>query len=383
MLKEDITYLNFGSFGACARPVFEKYQQFQRELEEEPVQFFISKGPQYLKRSREALGRYLGCPADDLVYVTNPSYAVNIVAKSLQLKPGDEILTTDLEYGACEKTWDFVCKRSGAKLVRRHIPLPVQSQQQIVSAIQGGITQNTRLIFISHVTSTTALRLPVEQICAAARDKKIPCFVDGAHGPGLLPLNLSRLGATMYTGACHKWMLTPKGSAFIYVERSFQAKLDPLVVSWGYQSAKPSHSQFLDHHEGQGTRDYSAFLTIPAAIEFMRKNNWEEAAAKSREMVQRNAERFSELLQCELLAPVNEDFITQMLSIPVRTPDPEGLQKLLFEKHKIEVPVMPHNNDVYLRYSINAFNRDEDLDNLYDALNTIQQEGVLLKQRQY
>jgi isopenicillin-N epimerase len=378
LLRNDITYLNFGSFGACPAPIFETYQAFQRELEEEPCQFIFAKGPAYLKRSREALGAYLNCDAQDLVYMPNPSHAVNLVAKSFPLGPGEEVLTTDIEYGACEKTWSYYCKKAGAILRKQHIPLPLTTSAAFVETLFAGVTKNTRLIFVSHVTSSTALIFPVGEICKRAKALGIPCFVDGAHGPGQVDVDLRTLDADYYAGACHKWMMAPKGSAFLYARRDRQAGLDPLVVSWGYDSATPSSSQYLDYHEGQGTRDYSAFISLPACIEFMETHNWKTVAKACRELTQQNAERFTSLLGCKPLAPLTDEFIGQMLSLPVKTSSPEALQLKLFREHQIEIPVMRQGDDVYLRYSINGFNSQEDLDKLYEALKQVINKSELL-----
>ncbi|MBS1635331.1 MAG: aminotransferase class V-fold PLP-dependent enzyme [Bacteroidetes bacterium] len=371
LLRPEITFLNFGSFGACPKPVFQDYQRWQLELEQEPVQFIAVNGIQYLKQSREALGAYVGAAADDLVYVPNPSYAVNIIAKSFDLKPGDEILATNLEYGACDKTWNYYCKKSGAVYVRQPIELPVKSRQAFIDQFFNGLSDKTRMVFISHITSTTGMILPVEEICEIAKSKGLITFVDGAHTPGHIPLDLGTLKADIYTGACHKWMLTPKGCSFLYMRKEYQYIADPLVVSWGYDSAFPSHSRFLDYHQMQGTRDFSAFLTVPAAIAFLEENNWPEVARECRNLVQRNAPRFCELLKTQPLCPITDDFIGQMFSIPIQTEQPEALQRLLFEVYKIEIPVMRHDARVFLRYSINAFNSQADLDRLYSALENI------------
>ena len=368
LLRDDITYLNFGSFGACVKPVFEKYQQYQLELEQEPVLFITGTGPKYLEQSREALGQYLHADKEDLVYVTNPSFAVNTVARSMKLKAGDEVLTTNLEYGACDMTWNYYCEQTGAQYVRKPMTLPLSSKEQFVHELFKGVSPKTRLIFISHITSSTALRLPVEDVIAKAKTLGIPVFIDGAHAPGQVPLNLTTLGADYYTGACHKWMLTPKGSSFLYVKKEKQAAVDPLVISWGYKAAIPSASTFLDYHQFNGTRDFSAFLTIPAAIGFMEDNKWDQVSTSCRQLVKDNAAKFFDITGGQALAPLTDDFIQQLLSTEIKTSEPEKLHDLLFEKYKLQVPVMRHGDKVYLRYSINAFNSQADLDKLAEAL---------------
>lgn len=371
LLRSDITYLNFGSFGACPRPIFERYQQFQLELEQEPVQFIVDSGLRYLAESRKALANYLHADADDLVYVVNPSHAVNLIAKSLELSAGDEVLTTNLEYGACDRAWQYYCEKAGARYVRQSITLPLQSKEDFVSQFLKGITTKTKLIFLSHITSATALRFPVDLIIQEAKSRGILTFIDGAHAPGQIELNLTALDADIYTGACHKWMMTPKGSSFLYVRSSLQDRFDPLVISWGYQSDNPSHSPFLDYHQTQGTRDFSAFLCTPAALAFMEKYNWPAVASECRAMVHANVPRFCSLLGTVPLAPLHEDFIVQLVSFKLRTTEAEKVKATLFNDYSIEVPVMRQGNDVYLRYSINAFNTQEDLDRLYEAMQVI------------
>jgi isopenicillin-N epimerase len=371
LLNPHITYLNFASFGACAKPVFEEYQRYQLELETEPVQFVAINSTHYLKAARKALGSYIHCHEDDLVFTPNPSYAINIITKSLKLNPGDEILSTDLEYGAMDKTWNHYCKQTGARYVRQHISLPITSKEQILSDFRKGLTPKTKVVFLGQITSATALILPVKEICDIAKENGLLTIVDGAHVPGHIPLDLRDLQADIYTGACHKWMMTPKGCSFLYVNKENQSWVDPLVVNWGYESAMPSGSQFQDYHELQGTRDISAFLTVNKAIEFMNTHHWEQKAAGCRKLVRDNADRFFALLHTKPLSPVTEEFVGQMISIPIRTKEPEKLQRLLFTEYAIEVPVMRHGEDTYLRYSIQTFNTQQDLDTLYKALENI------------
>jgi isopenicillin-N epimerase len=371
LLDKKVCYLNFGSFGACVKPVFERYQQYQLELEQEPVAFITGKGIEYLKQARASLGAYLNCHADDLVYVTNPSYAVNIVAKSFPLQLDDEVLTTDLEYGACDRTWRYYCKKAGAKYIQQPTNLPLESKEDFIEQFIKGITAKTKLIFISHITSATGLKLPVEEICKIAKEKGIITFIDGAHAPAQTPLNLIELDVDIYTGACHKWMMTPKGSSFLYVKKGHQQIFDPLVISWGYEAAIPSHSQFIDYHELQGTRDVSAFLSVPTAIAFMQENDWWAVSADCQKMVQANGADLCKLLGTNPIAPVHNDFILQLYSAPIKTTEPLKLKQLLIEKYAIQIPVMPHGNKVYLRYSLQAFNEQADLDKLFDAVKDI------------
>jgi isopenicillin-N epimerase len=371
LIDPNITFLNFGSFGASPKPVFDNYQQWQRELEFNPVQFITVNGLKYLQQSREALGKYIGCHADDVVMVTNPSYAVNIIAKSINLQPSDEVLSTNLGYGACDRTWKYYCNKAGAKYVQQKINLPIDSKESFLKDFFAGVNEKTKLIFVDHITSATGLILPVQEICDYANENGILIFIDGAHAPGQIDVNLQTLNADIYTGACHKWMMTAKGSSFLYVKKSLQHFIDPLVVSWGYNAIYPSHSQFLDYHEMQGTKDFSAFLTIPAAINFMKENNWEARRVACNEMVMGNAKRFCQLLNTQSVSPITKEFIGQMFSIPINSNDPLALKELLFNKYKIEVPVMPHNNKLYIRYSIQAFNTQNDLDVLYLALQEI------------
>lgn len=379
LIRKDITYLNFGSFGACVKPVFERYQQYQLELEQEAVQFITVTGPKYLEQSRKALGTYINCHQDDVVFVTNPSYAVNIIAKSLKLQAGDEILTTNLEYGACDRTWKYYCEKSGAVYKQQPVHLPLTSKEDFVEQFFKGLTAKTKMVFLSHLTSSTGLRLPVEEICAKAKEHGLLTFVDGAHAPGQVEVDLQKLQADIYTGACHKWMMTAKGSSFLYVKKELQPLFDPLIVSWGYNALFPSHSQFLDYHQMQGTRDFSAFLTIPDAIAFMEKYDWVNVAAHYRKLTQDNADTFCDLFQTKPLAPVTDEFIGQLLSAKIKTSEPEKLQKHLFNDYKIEIPVSRHGNDSYIRYSLNAFNTQADLDKLFNAITAIKKETSLIE----
>jgi isopenicillin-N epimerase len=372
LLRKDINFLNFGSFGATPKPVFDYYQQWQKVLEAEPVQFIAFDGIEYLSTAREALAKFVHVDdKDDLVFVTNPSFAVNIIAKGFPLEEGDEILATDIEYGACDRTWDYYCTQKKAVYKRQKISLPITTKEQFIEDFFKGLTPKTKAIFISHITSATALIFPVKEICAIAKSKGLITIVDGAHAPAHVDLKINELEVDFYVGACHKWMMAPKGASFLYAHKSVQHLCEPLVVSWGYKAAKPSYSSFLDYHQMIGTRDFSAFLAVTMSIIFMKDHNWPAISKKCREMVLANAPLFYELLGTKPISPLTEEWIGQMISIPIHTKEPELLQRKLFKEFNIEIPIMRQGEDIYMRYSINAFNSVQDLEALHNALTNI------------
>lgn len=374
LLNPAYRHLNHGSFGACPKPIFEDYQKWQLALEYDPVDFFVNKGNEQLQRSKEALGAYINCDPDNLVYTTNPTYAINIIVKSMDLSPGDEILATDQEYGALDRTWNYYCEKAGAKYVQQKINLPVTSKAQMVDDFFAGYTNKTKAIFISQITSMTALIFPVKEICERAKSLGLMTIVDGAHVPGHIPLDLEELQADIYTGACHKWMMTPKGCSFLFARPEIQNDFDPVIISWGYEAEVPGKSKFLDYHQLQGTRDYSAFLTVPKAIAFMEEHNWWEEAKKSQELLRKNYPVLCELFGSTPLCPISEDFLGQIASVPLPIEDPAPLKKELFEKYKIEIPVFKLRDQVYLRLSTHVYVDQEDIDALISALKEIKTE---------
>lgn len=379
LLNPEITFLNHGSFGACPKPIFNEYQRFQVELENEPVLFIQKKLDGYLKLAKESLAEYIGCDTQDFFFTQNPTYAVNTVMRSMNLQIGDEILSTNHEYGAMERTFNFFSKKTGAKFIRQEISFPIISKEQILQQFWKGYTSRTKIVFINQMSSSTALIFPVKEICDKARELGLISIIDGAHIPGHVELNISELNPDFYTGTLHKWMLAPKGSSFLYVKKEFQDQIEPLVVGWGYESLTPSESQFLDHHEYQGTRDISAFLTTPKVIEFLAANNWKAKSKECKKMVFENYQRFCDLLNTKPVCPITEEFLGQMASIPINTEKPIELKDLLYEKYKIEIPVLMMNGSYFIRFSINAYNSQEDLDALYMALIDILATTKLLK----
>lgn len=374
LLDPQIHFLNHGSFGACPRPVFAAYQAWQRLLEDQPVLFLGRDLPRYDQLARQALGAYLNVPANDLAYVPNATYAVNLVARSIHLQPGDEILTSDHEYGACDYTWEFICQQSGASYRHHPIPLPANSPEEIAEQFWADVRPNTRLIFLSHITSPTALTLPVQNICARARAAGILTFIDGAHAPGQIPLDLSSLQADFYTGNCHKWMLSPKGAGFLYAAPSVQSMLEPLVVSWGYKATPQTTtgSRFIDIMQWTGTHDPAAALTVPSAIEFMQINNWPDVAKECQVLLQQTLSDLSSLTK---LPPIYPDLtlLNQQMGSALLPPntDTNLLKTRLYEEYKIEVPIIEWQNQKLIRVSIQAYNTQADTQALLEALQTL------------
>jgi len=366
MLDPDITFLNHGSYGACPKPIFDKYIQFQKQLEKEPVRLLAYDLFPLLEKSRKTLSDFIYCDKDDLIFSPNPSTALNTVIKSLNLNEKDEILTTNHEYGALDRTWHFVCKKTGAKYINQTIKLPFNSKEDFINNFKKGINKNTKIIFLSHITSSTALIFPVEEICKIAKENNILCIIDGAHAPAHIKLNIKKLNPDIYVGACHKWMCSPKGVSFLYVKKELQKNIDPLVVSWGYESEYPSHSQFLDYHQWQGTKDMSAYLTIPDTIKFLKQNNWSSVSKKCRDTNLWARNEINHLLNKKELC--DEKFLGQMSTIAIDQDATIDYHIYFYKKYKIQLPFIKWNNQSFIRISLQAYNSIEDINKLMDAL---------------
>lgn len=372
ILRDDVVFLNHGSFGACPRAVFAEYQRWQLELERQPVEFLARRVRGLMRDAREALGRYVGADAEDLVFVPNATTAVNIVARSLPLRTGDEVVVTDHEYGAVDRTWRFVCAESGATLVRAAIAVPVRTAGEIVESVWSAVTPRTRAICLSHITSPTALILPVGEIVRRAREAGIISIVDGAHAPGQIPVDLRALGADFYTANCNKWLCAPKGSGFLYARRERQAQLRPLVVSWGTESSETvTPSAFINELEYQGTRDPAPFLAVPAAIAFQRAHDWDAVRETAHALAARARESLTALTGLSPLSPDDGAWFAQMVSVPLPVADPLAVQRRLREEFGIEVVVTRWHEDALLRVSVQAYNTVEDIGRLVTAVEAV------------
>jgi isopenicillin-N epimerase len=377
LLDPELIFLNHGSFGACPKAVMAALQGWQLAMEKNPVEFLGRRSAELLAASRAVLAREVGADPEHLVYIPNATTGVNTIARSLPLGPGDEILTTDHEYGACDNTWDFVCQRTGAKMVHTEIPLPFKSEE-FSQRIWAAVTPRTRVIFLSHITSTTGLIFPLEELCRRARQAGILTLIDGAHAPGHIPLNLNTLGADFYTGNCHKWLCAPKGAAFLHARPEHHPLIQAPVVSWGYSNQLSGHASF-DAYTGsnllerrlqwQGTRDLAAFLSVPAAIEFQAQHNWDQHRTHCHTLAAKTLQRVCELSG---LNPVcTEQDFGQMVVIPVPNMNQVQLKDILFHQYQIEVPVTLHQDQLFVRISLQAYNTAADAEALVGAIKEI------------
>jgi len=368
LLDPEITFLNHGSFGAVPRPVFDVYQNWQREMEKQPVEFLGRKIHTHLAEARNEISQFMHTDKDNLVFVPNATHGINIVARSLHLGPGDEILTTDHEYGAMDRTWRFLGRTSGATYRQHPVTLPVDDPDVLVDELFAEVNDRTRVIFLSHISSPTAILFPVREICRRARKLGLLTIIDGAHAPGQIPLDLDAIQPDFYTGNFHKWLCATKGSAFLYTRPDVQPLIEPLVVSWGYEAEIPGPSTFQDYLEWTGTQDFSAYLSVPAAINFQRENQWESVQQVCHAMAAETWQHWAEISKLPQLV-ASENWFAQMVTLPVPDKYPAAELKLrLMDEYKIEIPVIEWENRLFLRLSVQGYNTQQDLDHLLQAL---------------
>jgi isopenicillin-N epimerase len=383
LLDPSVVFLNHGSFGACPIPVLQYQAELRQRMERQPVQFFVRDLEGLLDEAREALGAFLGAPAHDLAWIPNATTAVNAVLRSLSFEPGDELLTTDHEYNACRNVLDLVARSAGAKVVVANLPFPVAGPEQVLHAVMDRVTERTRIALIDHVTSQTGLVLPIEALVRELRTRGVEALVDGAHAPGMLPLNVAAIGAAWYTGNCHKWICAPKGAAFLYTRPDMQERTRPIVISHGANSTRTDRSRYLIEFDWMGTDDPTAVLSVPEAIRFMGQlmpGGWPAIREANRQLVLRGRDVLCTALGID--PPCPDEMIGSLASLPL--PDGDGrpstsplyadpLQDLLLQQFHIEVPVIPWPKPPkrLIRLSAQVYNGDGDYEQLGHALRTL------------
>jgi isopenicillin-N epimerase len=377
LLDPTITFLNHGSFGATPIPVFEIYQNWQRELETQPVLFIARRSPGLLDEAREVLADYLHCEADELVYVTNSTYGVNAVARSLNLQPGDEVLTSDQEYGATNRTWQFLAQKVGFTYRVQELSTPFSTIENLVNEFWQGVNANTKVIFLSHITSETATIFPIKEICQRAKENGILTVIDGAHAPGQIDLDLHDLDCDFYTGNLHKWVCSPKGSAFLYARESLQEKLEPFVVSFGWQPVKNGPSRLVDYHQYIGTRDLAAFLSVPAAIEYQQKRNWPQVRQNCHLLVKDALKRIDAITGLTSLYS-DDTWYGQFAAFKLPNHwDVDETKNTLYDVYQVELPVYIWNGQLFGRISIQEYNTQNDVNILVEAIRKLKVEFAL------
>jgi isopenicillin-N epimerase len=377
-LDPSIDFLNHGSFGACPTEVLRYQAALRAEMEAEPVRFLSRELEDRLAVARTALGQFVGADPDDLAFVTNATGGVNAVLRSRRFAAGDELLTTDHAYNACRNTLSFVAEGTGARVVVAAVPFPVASADQVIEAVMARVTPRTRLALLDHITSPTGVILPVERLAPELTGRGIEVLVDGAHAPGMIPLDLERLGVTYYSGNCHKWLCAPKGSAFLWTRRDRQPDVRPLTISHGANTVRPERSRFRLEFDWTGTSDPTAWLTVPRCIEYLATlvpGGWPALMARNRALALEARRLLCAAVGTEPVCP--DEMIGSLASVrlpdarvpvPFRRPDP--LQAALFAGWNIEVPVMswPASPKRSVRISAQLYNRREQYERLAEAL---------------
>ncbi len=377
LLEKDITFLNHGSFGACPKKVLEVQRGFQEQMEREPVRFMKREFPAELAKNIAKLSNFVGARPEHLVLVENATMGINAVLRSLMpsFEQGDELLTTSHVYGAVGKTLQYASDCSGATVVQAEVPFPISNAEQIIEALRVKITPKTRLALFDHITSPSGIVFPIKELIAIFKEKGIPVIIDGAHAPGLVDLDLENLGADYYTGNCHKWLFAPKGAAFLWVAPENRSKIHPTVISQDYGAS------FQEEFAWTGTRDFTPWLSIGAAIDFLNEIGIERSRNYIKPLLIDARKIITEAMGVEYASPI------EMLETMVAFPLPgnpkaslkyiDTLHDIIFDEYNIEVPILQVNGHCYLRISVNIYNELSDYQKLADVLPIIFKSGVL------
>jgi isopenicillin-N epimerase len=352
-----VAFFNHGSFGATPRAVLAEQERWRAAMERHPTHFMSEELPPALRAAAARLAAFVGARAEDLVFVENATAGCNTVLRSLVFAPGDEILVTDHGYAAVRKAAEYVAARAGARVVEANVPFPLEDSAQVVAAISSRLGPRTRLAIFDHITSPTAIIFPVRELIKLCRAAGVPALIDGAHAPGMLSLDVPSLGADWYTGNCHKWLMAPRGSAFLWVAPQRQADTHPLVISHGFGQG------FTAEFDWVGTRDPSAWLSVAAAIDFHERLGGAQLRECNAALARKQAMLLARTWATERGAP---DALTGSMAavrLPLDGATTERaleLRRTLFDAHRIEAPVTAFAGALWVRISAHAYNRPED-----------------------
>ena len=379
LLDPSIAFLNHGAFGATPKAVLEKQEELRVRMEQEPVKFLARDLEGLLDDVRRSFAGFIGASPENLAFVSNATAAVNGVLRSLKLNANDDLLVTNHEYNASANVLNFVAERSGARVKIIDIPFPIRSSDEVVERILSGTTTRTRLLLIDHITSQSALILPVQRIVAEMSSLGIDTLIDGAHGPGQIALNVEAIGAAYYTGNLHKWVCAPKGAALLYVRDDKRAEVRPMSISHGANSSRTDRSRFHIEFDWTGTFDPTPWLAAGEALRFIPslvQGGWEEVMRRNHAVALRARDILCDALGIDKPAP--DDMLGAMASVPLPDGtateiDPLGgdpLQNELFDRFRIEVPVMiwPSPPKRVLRVSAQLYNTVDEYERLASAL---------------
>jgi isopenicillin-N epimerase len=367
-IRPGVTYLNNGSFGPPPRAVVDARRSYQADLDANPMDFFVRRWEPLLDEALAAVAKFVGTSAGNLTFVPNATYAMNVVAANVALAPGDEVLLNDHEYGAVFRIWERRCGQTGAKMTSAALPYPLKSAEEIVDAIFAAVTPRTRLIIVSHVTSPTAVVLPVAEICRRARLQDVAVCIDGPHAIAMCELDLDALDCDFYCVSGHKWLSAPFGSGFLYVHLRRQGTIDSIVRSWGKRSGTDVPDRWTDEFRWLGTNDPSAYLAIPAAIRFLESVGLDAFRRHTHALMREARGRIEALTRLPSIAPDDLAWYGSMAALPLPDGDGPMLQRRLWERHGIEILINHWNGRRHVRPSIHLYNTPDDVDRLVAAL---------------
>lgn len=367
LLEPDMVFLNHGSFGATPIPVLQAERAWREQMERQPLRFFLRELPPALREAATRLAGFVGADPGRLAFVENASSGVNAVLRSLDLRPGDRVVFLSHVYGAVYNTLRYVAARTGAHLVEVRLPAPVWGPDEVLERLHDALRGPARLVVLDHITSTTGLLLPIEELVQLCRDRDVPVLVDGAHALGAVPLDLEALGADWYVSNAHKWLLAPKTCALLHVAEAHAGTLHPTTISHGYGGGVAAEFDFI------GTRDYSPWLAVTAALDFIEALGVDAMRSHNRQLALDARALLRDRVGFTPAGPESMVSTMASLRLPERfgPPTAEGARNLhdhLWDTHRIEVMVQPLAGALWMRVSGQIYNEIADLDRLVDAL---------------